>query len=100
MASSAAPIRWPFSIDAVIVAKALRRRKSVSGATRALRPPRDQVDLDTRAACQRRHANARAGRAALRREVLGIDAVHQLVVVLEVGEEDAHREHVCEPETA
>src|SRR5262252_2436502 len=76
----------------------LRRRTATPSGE--LRSPRDQVDLDPRAARQRRHANARACRAALRREVLGIDAVHRLVVVLEVRQEDAHREHVCEPETA
>ena len=104
--------------NAVIVAKAVWRRKPVSvepfqlnlwvrwGSraqgmlTRASRPSRDQVDLDSCAARQRRHANARPCRAALRREVLGIDAVHRLIVILEVRQEDAHREHVLEPETA
>src|SRR5215475_8406255 len=76
----------------------LRRRTATP--SRELRSPRDQVDLDPRAACQRRHANARPGRAALWWEVLGIDAVHRLVVVLEVCQEDAHREYVCESETA
>src|SRR5262245_15078059 len=76
----------------------LRRRTATP--SRELRSPRDQVDLDPRAARQRRHANARACRAALRWEVFGIDAVHRFVVVLDVRKEDAYRENVCEPEAA
>jgi len=39
-----------------------------------------------------------ARRVALWREVLRVDTIHRFVVVLEVRQEDAHREHVFESE--
>ena len=60
-------------------------------------PASDQADFDQSVVSKAGHADASAGRPAVRREKAAIGPIHRLIVFLEIRQVDPRHHHVFEP---
>src|SRR5450631_4719865 len=66
----------------------------------ASRSDSDHVDLDNPAAGEARHPHRGSGRTLVGGEIARVDFVHPGVIAVEVGQEDAHANHVGQRQAA
>src|SRR5262249_42504574 len=66
----------------------------------ARRPPGNEVDLHSGTAREGGYTHASPGRPLMGQEIPGVNAIHLLVVVLEMREEYSCRDHVLERKSA